>query len=121
MASKLEKRAFFDWQKSSDEHIFSIGLLIGFFAIRNEFPENYKIWIYLILSVLIFLSGWGLIRTKMLELEYLKFLKDRRYQGSKFDSVKSWLIIVLYIILGAIIIWLAMNIWESLVSTAFNK
>ena len=29
MVSKLEKRAFFDWQKSSDQHLFSIALLIG--------------------------------------------------------------------------------------------
>ena len=121
MASKLEKRAFFDWHKSSGEHLFSIALLVGFFAIRNEFSEGYQIFIYIILALLIFLSGWGLIRTKLLELKYLNFLKDRRYRKNKFDILKEWLIFIFYLIMAAAIIYVAMNIWTEIASLALAK
>ena len=121
MTSKLEKRAFFEWQKSSDEHLFSIALLVGLFAVRNEFSGGYKIAVYVFLAILIFLSGWGLIRTKFLESSYLEFLKDNRYKLSKWDLVKEWAIILIYIVLGCIIIYLAMNIWKEIFISTFSR
>lgn len=121
MTSKQEQKAFFDWQKSSDEYLFSATLLIGFFAVRNEFPGSYKLWIYIILGLLIFLVGWGLIRTKTLENVYLKFLQDRRYSRSNWDIVREWAIFIITLVLGIAIVVVAMNIWQALTLAAFGK
>ena len=121
MTSKQEKRAFFDWQKSSDEYLFSIALLVGFFAVRDEFPEDYKLWIYLFMGLLIFLVGWGLIRTKTLENSYLKFLQDNRYKKSKWDLVKEWAVYIMTLFLGIALVVLAMDIWKTLALAAFGK
>jgi heme A synthase len=120
MNSKLEKRAFFDWQKSSDEYLFSIALLVGLFAVRNEFSEKYNLAIYFILATLIFLSGWGLIRTKSLEINYLRFLKDKRYKENKWDVIKEWILFLFYILLGSAIVYFSMNIWKEMIHSLFN-
>lgn len=121
MTSKPEKLAFFNWQKSSDEWIFSVALLVGLFAVRNDFSGDYKLAVYLILGLLIFLSGWGLIRSYSLEIEYLNFLKDGRYKESKWDAIKRWGLYIVYIILACIIVYLAMDIWKTTFLSSFIK
>ena len=79
--------------------------------------------IYLLLAILIFLSGWGLIRTKALEILYLQYLRDKRYKKSKWDIFKEWGLYIIYIILGAIIVYLGivylgMDIWKQIVLSA---
>ena len=113
--AKKEKRLYFDWQESTAEYFFIITLLIGLFAIRNELPENYKIWIYLFMAVLIFLTGTGLVKNFLAKKEYLEYIRDRRQRISRWQIFREWLIYISIIIMAIALVYVAMNIWKTMI------
>jgi magnesium-transporting ATPase (P-type) len=113
MDSKKEKRLYFNWQESISEYYFIVTLLIGLFAIRNEFPENYKLWVYLFMSILIFLTGTGLINTYINKREYLEHIRDRRQKKSRWKIIWEWIIYISIILMAIAVVYVAMNIWKA--------
>ena len=113
MDSKKEKRLYFDWQKSFSEYLFIISLLIGVFAIRNEFPKEYRLIVYLFLSILIFLTGASLIKTNFAEKEYLDLIKDNRYKKSIWKRTWEAILLILTVIMAFAIVYVALEIWKK--------
>jgi len=119
--SKRKELLNFQWQKNQNEFIFAVTLLLALFSIKNEFNGIYKLVVYLIFPILIFFAGWGLIRLTFSENEYLEELRDKRIKISILSKIKSISLIIISIMIGIGIVYLAMNIWKEFFLKVFGK
>lgn len=119
--SKKRERLNFKWQKSQNEYIFSVTLLLALFAIRNEFEGTIKIIVWaVVFPILIFLSAWGLFSTNVSKFEYLNSLRDKRFKESKSEKIKMWIILILSLVVAALIVYFALDLWKVLFKKNFS-
>lgn len=111
--SKKREQLNFQWQKNQNEFMFSVTLLLALFAVRNEFQGIYLLIVYLIFPILIFIAGYGLIKISLAEKEYIEELRDKRIKVSLWSKIKSGILIVLSFLIGAGIVYVAMNLWKE--------
>ncbi len=120
MDSKNEKRLYFKWQKSFTEYILMITVLLGMFSTIDRFSGGTLIFAYVVLALVFVLIGVKLIGTHVDEKEYLECIRDKRYKKTKWDKIRGWVILALYIILAGVIIVIGMEIWRQLFTALFR-
>lgn len=112
--SKEESRLAFKWQKSYSDYVFLVTILLGLFAVRNEFSENLKFFVYFLLAIIILLVGINFISSKIDEYSYVQHIRDKRFKVSKIRKIVDWAIIIAYIIGGCLIVYVGIKLWVAL-------
>lgn len=98
--TKERERLAYKWQKSNNEYMILLTIIIGLFSSQNIIPQYYKVYFYWILSVSILLFGLSIINLNADELIYTwKGLRDNRKSVSKFKRISS---IIFYLFTGLI-------------------
>ena len=118
--SKSRERLSFNWQKNNNNFIFSVSLLLAIFSIKSLLPQKYILWIYLLMAILIWVCGNGLIQLTISEKEYSDSLRDGREKIRLLDKISSWALIFISIIIGIMIVVIGINIWKEIFLANFG-
>ena len=116
--SKTRERLNFKWQKSNNQYMILLTIIIGLVSFMDIVPQRFKFHFFLILSLCISFFGLSVISLNADELVYTwKGLRDNRKKVSKFEKITSLIVYLFIALIGFCIIIL--GIYLSFVLLGF--
>ena len=105
--SKERERLNFNWQKSNNQYMILLTIIISIFSSQSVIPDKYKIYSYWILGITITLFGLSMISLNVDELVYSwKGLRDKRIKVTPFRKISVLIIYFFQAFVGLVIIFL---------------
>jgi len=93
------------YQKSSNQYMILLTIIIALVSFLDSLPQKFKIYAFWVLSLSITLFGLLVISLNADELVYTwKALKDKRKRVSKFERVTSLIVYLFIALMGLLII-----------------
>ena len=104
--SKETERLNFNWQRSNNQYMVLLTIIIGSFSFLSIMPDRYKIYLFWLLAISITLFGFSIINLNADELVYeFKGLRDKREKVTKFKKYTR-LVVYLFIAFTGLMIML---------------
>lgn len=119
--SKERERMNFTWQKSNNQYMILLTLIIAVFSSQNVIPDKYKIYSYGLLAFLITFFGLSIVSLNADELVYnWKGLRDKRIKVTKFRRISVLITYFFQVFIGLVVMFLGSYLFLVLVGVFPN-
>jgi hypothetical protein len=101
MTTKERERLAFQWQKSSNQYMIMLTIVIGLFSAQGVIPKEYLIIYYWVLSFSIIVFGLFLVILNADELKYTwTGLRDKRLKITKTKKITTVIVYLFNSLVG---------------------